>query len=318
MADSLKIAVTAWAPAGPWSADQLCRQAEAAEAMGFHSFWLPENHFGDQRAIPSPLTLLAAVAARTSRIKLGSISYLLPIRHPIQAAEEVAVLDQLCGGRLILGIGRGIQAPVFQAFNIDSKDKRRLFQRNLEIMRSAWRGEPIPGLAEDKPAILAPLPLQRPHPPLWVAAFGPLALKQVAQLGLPYLASPMEPLATLADNYARYHGEVAAAGHEPVTTVPIMRSIFISDDLQLQNEVKAALARALPPQLRDAGRSVDDWAIIGDRAYAKDRLGEASETLGVTHLIAGGRLSRIEEREQMRSYEALLALAEELPSHRNS
>jgi alkanesulfonate monooxygenase SsuD/methylene tetrahydromethanopterin reductase-like flavin-dependent oxidoreductase (luciferase family) len=91
----VKIAITAWQSESGWYGDTICRQAEQAEAMGFHSYWLPENHFGDRRAIPSPLTLLAAAAVRTHRLRLGTTSYLLPIRHPIQAAEEVAVVDQL-------------------------------------------------------------------------------------------------------------------------------------------------------------------------------------------------------------------------------
>ena len=100
----LEIAVTPWSLSTLGAADELTSQAEIAENLGCHSFWLPENHFGDARSIPSPLMLLAAVAARTRSIKLGSTSYLLPIRHPLQAAEEVAVLDRLSGGRVILGV----------------------------------------------------------------------------------------------------------------------------------------------------------------------------------------------------------------------
>ena len=114
----LEVAVTAWRTEKAWHSDALCQQVERAETMGFHSYWLPENHFGDERAIPSPLTLLAAAAARTRTIGLATTSYLLPIRNPIQAAEEVAVLDQLCGGRLILGLGRGVQQSVFEVFEV--------------------------------------------------------------------------------------------------------------------------------------------------------------------------------------------------------
>ena len=70
-------------------ASELAKQGKIAEQMGFHSFWLPENHFGDHRSLPAPLMLLSAVAATTSKIGLGSTSYLLPIRNPILAAEEV-------------------------------------------------------------------------------------------------------------------------------------------------------------------------------------------------------------------------------------
>ena len=81
--------------------------------MGYDSLWVPESHFGAD-ALPEPLLLLAAMAAVTERIRLGTTSYLLTLRNAVQAAEQVAVLDQLCGGRLILGVGRGFSAPVLQ------------------------------------------------------------------------------------------------------------------------------------------------------------------------------------------------------------
>ena len=174
----LEIAVTPWRLG---NAASLAEQGEFAEQLEFHSFWLPENHFGDNRSIPSPLTLLAAVAARTSRIRLGSTSYLLPIRHPIQAAEEVAVLDHLSEGRVILGIGRGIDPNMFHAFGVNPKRKRSIFNDHLSTMKRAWAGEPIE-LENGETVTLAPLPTQQPHPELWVAAFGPLALKQACLL----------------------------------------------------------------------------------------------------------------------------------------
>ena len=121
----MKIAVTAWKFGTQGLAQELAEQGEIAESLGFDSFWLPENHFTGPTALPAPLMLLAAVAARTSKIKLGTTSYLLPIRNPILAAEEVAVLDRLSGGRVILGIGRGFQASMFKPFGIPTGEKRR-------------------------------------------------------------------------------------------------------------------------------------------------------------------------------------------------
>ena len=129
-----KIAVTAWKFGSGGLAQELAEQGELAEAMGFDSFWLPENHFTGAMAIPSPLMLLAAVASRTSTIKLGSTSYLLPIRNPILAAEEVAVLDRLSAGRVILGIGRGFQDAMFKTFKIPKIGRRRVGKE----CRSRW------------------------------------------------------------------------------------------------------------------------------------------------------------------------------------
>ena len=127
----MKIAVTAWKFGSKGLGVELADQAEVAETMGFDSFWLPENHFTGPTAIPSPLMLLAAISSRTSKIRLGSTSYLLPIRNPILAAEEVAVLDRLSGGRVILGIGRGFQDAMFKIFDIPTKEKRAIFRENL-------------------------------------------------------------------------------------------------------------------------------------------------------------------------------------------
>ena len=307
----LEIAVTPWSLSPAGLASDLTSQAVIAEQLGFHSFWLPENHFGDSRSIPSPLMLLAAVAACTSHIKLGSTSYLLPIRHPLQAAEEVAVLDRLSGGRVILGVGRGTQQGMFDAYAVDSRDKRNRFRINLDIMLRAWRGEPLNSDASDTgtaPIILAPLPVQQPHPPIWLAAFGPLALKQAGSLGLPYLASPIETLDTLCANYARHQHFVSAAGHPEVSTIPIMRTVFISPKASECEQVKNAMQQAGQHSMRPAEADIDSWTIIGDRIRVRDQLDEYRARLGLSHLIVRGRVAGMAADTWLASLEELTAL----------
>lgn len=312
MASTLALGTTAWRWDALAPADALCRQAEAAEAMGYASFWLPENHFGQRGAIPAPLLLLAAVAARTRRIRLGCTSYLLPIRHPLLAAEEVAVLDQLCEGRLILGLGRGLSAAMFRALGVSAGEKRKLFQANLHVMRSAWRGETLGEDDNGAPLRLSPLPLQQPSPPLWVAAIGPLALQQVAALGLPYLASPIESLSTLEQNYGRYHQDVAAAGHAPVSTIPVMRTVFVTENAALAAQARSALARTGSASGQQAAAALDDWAVVGDRRFVADKLQAYIERLGLSHLIVRAGIPGISESQQLRSHELLLQLVSTL------
>jgi alkanesulfonate monooxygenase SsuD/methylene tetrahydromethanopterin reductase-like flavin-dependent oxidoreductase (luciferase family) len=307
MPSPLKIAITPWSISQTGHADELVAQAEIAESLGFHSFWLPENHFGDARAMPSPLTLLAAVAARTRHILLGTTSYLLPIRHPLQAAEEVAVVDRLSGGRIILGVGRGTHPAMFDAFAVPAKQKRQLFERHLDIMRRAWRGEPI-SVDSETPIRLAPLPVQQPHPPIWVAAFGPLALKQAGTLGLPYLASPIETLETLQQNYARHQHFVQAAGFAPMDTIPVMRTIFITERAATRRQVIAAVEAMTPHSMRSSQANIADWALIGSAAYVRDKLAEYKDTLGLTHVIARGRIEGVTDDAWRKSLKILAGL----------
>lgn len=288
---TLHLGCTPWQLPIGGRADVLSEQARFAEDAGFSSFWLPESHFGGAAAIPEPLMLLAAVAAATRTIRLATTSYLLPLRHPLQAAEQVAVLDQLSGGRVILGVGRGYAPALFQAFNVDRSEKREIFAECLETMRAAWCGEPVAGVETR----LAPEPVQRPHPPIWVAAFGPKALAQAGTLGLPYLASPMESLPTLEVNYRRHRDACRAAGRQLPDVVPVMRTVFVSESAEEIAAVQTVLARQLEEMrrpetvgsvLRAVPDRIEDWAIVGDRARVRAEIARYRERLGMTHLVA--------------------------------
>ncbi len=317
----------------PWALDEsgstaalepLIAQARLADRLGFHSLWLPESHFQPRGSNPAPLLLLAAIAAQTQQIRLGTTSYLLTIRHPLLVAEEVAVLDRLSGGRLILGVGRGFRAELFDAFDVPRAGKRDRFEAALATMVRAWSGEPLgeaesAGETRDPPLRLAPLPIQQPHPPIWVAAFGPKALAQAGRLGLPYLASPVEPIERLIENYAR-HRE-ALAGTDPARLdVPVMRTIFVTDDSGLADRVRGELlaqAQALAARGPGALRmpdvaDLDDLALIGTQERVLELAQRYREKLGVTHMIARAQVPGATPGEVERSIRALAELAQSL------
>jgi len=296
----------------PWnlndrSAQSLARQAQIGESLGYESFWLPESHF-TAGALPDPLMLLAAVAAGTETIQLGTTSYLLPMRNPLLAAEQVAVLDQLSAGRALLGVGRGYAPAMLRAFDVAPREKRARFEANLDVMMRAWAGEPIAAEGADEPLRLDPLPVQQPHPPIWVAAFGPKALAQAGRLGLPYLASPMETLSSLQANY-RAHGRAAAeAGHGDLAIRPIMRTVFIGRSRREVAAVRQGLADAGWPR-RDDGAAVEDWALVGDRGHVAAKFEEYKEALGATHIVVTRlRIGGITERRLMASIADVMEL----------
>ncbi len=280
----MRLGLTPW-NFGDLSAASLSAQAQFAESVGYESFWLPENHF-TERAIPDPLMLLASVAAGTKTIRLATTSFLLPLRNPLLAAEQVAVLDRLSNGRVLLGVGRGYSTQVLQAFNITPGTKRRQFEWTLDLMIRAWLGKPVAVDSDgDAAVVIDPLPVQRPHPPIWIAAFGPKALAQAGRLGMPYLASPIETLDELRENFELHTDAVAAAGHPPVVTRPIMRVIFVSDNAAEIAALRERLASNLLPTGRKPRAAVDDWVVVGDANYVTDKLAQYKEELAATHIV---------------------------------
>jgi alkanesulfonate monooxygenase SsuD/methylene tetrahydromethanopterin reductase-like flavin-dependent oxidoreductase (luciferase family) len=298
------------------------RQAEFAEGLGFQSFWLPESHFTGRSANPAPLLRLAAVASRTTRLRLATTSYLLPVRHPLHVAAEVAALDRLSDGRVILGVGRGFRPALFRAFGVPVAEKRDRFEAALETILAAWRGEPVVGngdasnAADARPVVLAPLPLQRPHPPVWVAGFGPKAVAQAGRLGLPYLASPLETLAVLEENYARHRDALAEDRRGEPMAVPILRTLFVSRNLSVLERARAALGRQaatlasvpVASLRRNAGAAVEDWALVGEPEAVADGVHCYREKLGMSHLIVRPHVPGVEPGDLAASLELLASL----------
>ncbi len=304
----LRLGITPWHMSSTMDANVLCEQAELAEQCGYHSFWLPESHFAGPTSVPEPIVLLAAVAARTTTIKLGTTSYLLPIRNALQAAEQVAVLDQLSGGRLILGLGRGFEKNMLSAFDVNPTEKRELLNRNLDVMKAAWAGGIVGSQAIG--AVMSPLPVQKPHPPIWMAAFGPKALAQAGKMGTPYLASPMESLQQLKENYEIYNTALDQNSQPRPSEIVLMRTIFISDDKALCKQVTRDLAQ-LASTLKFGNTAMEAAWIVGNADEVASEIHEYQEQLGMNYLIVARPrikgLSRQCAEQSMRALAAMVA-----------
>lgn len=280
-------------------------QVERAEDLGLHSIWLPEMHFSPG-ATPSPLVALAAFAARTRRLRLGTTSLLLPIHPPAQIAEEVATLDHLSGGRVLLGVGRGFRARLFAGFGVEPASKRDRFDAALDAIFEAWR----------KPAERGSLrPLQDPHPPILVAAFGRKGLLQAARRGFPYLASPLESLQVLQENL-EFHRENLAPGIDPDSLgVPVIRTVHIAGSDAEERRILEALERearrmagSVPRALaRAAQGNLLDRVVVGTLNRVADILGDYRRRIGLDLLIARVAVPGASPRESEASLERLAA-----------
>lgn len=144
----------------------LTEQILHAERMGLDSAWIAQHHLdADEGGLPAPTVLLASIAARTSRIRLGTGVITLGLESPLRVAEDTAVLDLISNGRLEIGFGSGGSAKAYKAFGLDSDARAALYAEKLALVLRAWRGDPLEGGAVLYPT--APTLHQR----LWQATF---------------------------------------------------------------------------------------------------------------------------------------------------
>ncbi|RIL02043.1 MAG: hypothetical protein DCC71_16855 [Proteobacteria bacterium] len=281
----LRLGLALGGPADAASWRTTAALAEWADAAGFDSLWLPEGHLR-AGATSAPLVALAAIAARTRRLRLGTTSLLLSIHAPARVAADVAALDQLSSGRVILGVGRGFEPAMFQAFGVDPRDKRDRFDDALDAVLAAWRGRD----ADAAPSIR---PHQSPHPPIWVAAFGPKGLAQAARRGLPYLASPLESFDAIAKNFADHAAQLPAGVDVRALAVPVMRTVHVTADAAEAQRVRAAAeaefatiaARARGAIAARAAGAAADRVLVGEPAAVADAIAAYREAIGMDHLV---------------------------------
>jgi len=143
---------------------------EACDRYGFYAYHLAEHHGTPLGLAPSPGLFLAAVAQRTRRLRLGPLAYSLPLYHPIRLIEEICMLDQMSGGRLELGVGRGVSPFEVGFYGVNPADGSRQFPEALRVIKQGLTTEELTFSGEfynfkKVPMVLKPV--QRPHPPLW-------------------------------------------------------------------------------------------------------------------------------------------------------
>lgn len=160
---------------------------DAAEEWGLDGAWLAELHFNPTRSVlSSPITIATSIATRTKRMRVGMAVYVLPLNNPLRIAEEVATVDQISEGRFEFGIGRSGFARSYDTYGISYDDSRRRFKETLEVLQEAWKGEPFSYQGElynFENVLVTPLPYQKPHPPIRIAATTPETFPYMGQQG---------------------------------------------------------------------------------------------------------------------------------------
>ncbi|HZY70237.1 MAG TPA: LLM class flavin-dependent oxidoreductase [Thermoplasmata archaeon] len=298
--------------------------AEGAEQGGLAAIWVAEHHFQPGGLCPSPPVLLSAIAARTRRVRVGALVSVLPFHNPIEVAEQYAMVDQLSGGRLNFGAGSGYIPVELDGFGVDPATKRERFDRALDTILAAWRGDAVRGDGSTAAEVrLNVRPVQQPHPPIHIAVQRREAVPFVARRGanlalVPYATvHDLDELAAEVQEFRQHlpegsHGEVAAAlhlyaGDRPERARAALQR-YLDSRLATQSRFYQAKVDHDPHQASAATIEAGGWALFGRPGDVADRL-EAFRRVGIDEVLGifdFGGLSAAEVSSSVRALGPLL------------
>jgi alkanesulfonate monooxygenase SsuD/methylene tetrahydromethanopterin reductase-like flavin-dependent oxidoreductase (luciferase family) len=226
-------------------------QMEWTEALGFDEIWLTEHHFIDYGLSVDPMTLAAAAASRTRRVRIGLAAAILPFHHPIRLAEEIALADIISRGRLDVGIGRGNRPVEFAGYAVPHIENRERMDEALEVMLKAWTEERFSHEGRFftfRDVNVIPKPYQRPHPPLYQVAVSKDTIENTALRGWPMLNSllrgPIDQIVGQRDTYIaalEKAGRTRAEIDALLARWGVSRHIYVAPtDAQAQAEARDA------------------------------------------------------------------------------
>ena len=200
------------------------RLAEMAEPLGFESIWTVEHHFTDYTMCPDPMQFLTYMAAKTQKAKLGSMVVVLPWHDPMRVAEQVAMLDNLSNGRVILGLGRGAGRVEFDRFRQEMEDSRPRFVESAEcVLEGLERGycEYEGEFVQQPMAYIRPAPFKTFKGRTYAAAVSPESIDIMARLGVGVLVVPQKPWDQVEVELAEYN-KVYESVHGTEPPAPII------------------------------------------------------------------------------------------------
>ncbi len=313
---------------------------QAAEDLGFDSIWPAEHHFTEYGYCASPAVTLGAMASVTKRIRLGTGVVVLPFNHPIRLAEDYAMLDLMSDGRIDFGVGRGYQPNEFRGFGIDQEKSRGIFNESLEVILQAWTQDRVNfnGVHfkfEDQP--VRPKPLQKPHPPVWMASLSEATFSIVGKWGFNLLCAPVFGFQGKAadDLIIKYRDALRSGGHDPATRkIGALCMVYCADTTEQARREFAdpvlwyyrTIAKYVAPQVgqapvksyelytktRDLASTIT-WeqlleagaVICGDRDHCVEQIRKIRDRFGVSLMLCWTRLGGLDHRKVLKSMELM-------------
>jgi alkanesulfonate monooxygenase SsuD/methylene tetrahydromethanopterin reductase-like flavin-dependent oxidoreductase (luciferase family) len=292
------------------------QQIEYLDTAGYDSIWITEHHFVDDGYLAAAMPMMAAMAARTRRCKIGSYVILAPFYNPLRLAEDAALIDVISNGRLRLGIGLGYRLQEFEIFQLSLAERLGRTLETIQILKRAWTGERFSFSGKYfnfKDAIVRPKPISRPYPELLWGGMAPAAIRRGARLDMGFACN------LGAEQVKTYHEALRELGKDPADYAVVnMRLVYVCDDEEQG-------WRDLEPHLMYQMRLYGEWlkegkveaggyyradaaalrkgAIIGPPPYVIERLRQIIEATHMTELALAMQLPGLDPRKGMRSLE---------------
>jgi probable F420-dependent oxidoreductase len=268
--------------------------AQRAEALGFRDLWVTENTL-DHVTCFDPVVVLTYAAAVTTRIRLGASVVVLAIHSPLTVAHQWATLDHVSGGRAILGVGLGREHH-YRQFEVPEAGRVRRFREEVELIKALWTQQSVTFRGrfyrlED--ATMAPKPVQKPHPPIWMGVGHPDAVRRAASIADGWMGSGGSSIAEFGRSVPVLREALAAAGRDP-DGFPISKRIFVAVD-ERPEVARAELQRWFTEVYHNPA-GTEASGIYGTPEQVRERLEEVI-AMGANHLLLNA-VSRHEEQTQ--------------------
>lgn len=281
---------------------EVLEQASWAETLGFESTWLSEHHSTDEGYLPSLFPMLAALAMRTRETRLGTAIILAPFQHPIRFAEDAAVVDQLSGGRLELGIAPGYRVAEFEAFGVDRRERGSRTDELVEIARKAWTGQPFTHHGRHwsfEAVLVTPTPYQQPGPRLWIGGSSTAAARRAGRLGCNFMPDSFAPV----EIYETYRRTLAEHGFDPADfSLATNRVIFACEDPERGwNEVKEHYLYVFN-RYREWFAAAGDFPEVGPPLSDPDQLPRDVHVVGTPDQV----IAAIEQMQERFAFDRLI------------
>lgn len=250
--------------------DQIVAQACEAERLGFSDVWLTEHYFTGESVYCDSLMFAAALAMKTSKVRLGFAVVQTPFHHPVRLAVQLALLDNLSKGRIDVGIGKGTAYNEYEfvGHGLRSTDSRERMEEAVDILQRVWTESPLDYEGRfhklHVPAI-RPKPVQQPGPPLWRSVISPSSFRECGRLGMPILTARL-PVERIRERWATYAAGIDEGGHDAATRARLLaqsalwRNVYVAEsDAEAEDTLAGLLAetRAHMMHVREAHNPAD-------------------------------------------------------------